>query len=280
MKKVRKFLYINLGLLLVACGIHFYKIPNHFATGGVSGISIILEHYIEHLNVGALMLIINVAFLILGLALLGWDFTRNTVYSSLTLSGMVWLLDVIFPINNPLTNDTLLELFFAIGLPGIGSAIVFNLNASTGGTDIIAKILNKYTNLDIGKALLTSDILIATAAGLVFSVRIGMYSVLGLVLKGLIIDNVIEGFNLKKQVVIVSENPEPIKKYIIENIGRGATIHTAYGAWTNEEKHIITSVMGRKQAVELRNFIRKTDKNAFITITNTSEIIGKGFMTL
>jgi len=280
MKKIRKFLYINLGLLLVACGIHFYKIPNHFATGGVSGISIILEHYIEHLNVGALMLIINVAFLILGLVLLGWDFTRNTVYSSLALSGMVWLLDVIFPLNGPLTNDTLLELFFAIGLPGIGSAIVFNLNASTGGTDIIAKILNKYTNLDIGKALLTSDILIATAAGAVFSVRIGMYSVLGLVLKGLIIDNVIEGFNLKKQVVIVSENPEPIKKYIIENIGRGATIHTAYGAWTNEEKHIITSVMGRKQAVELRNFIRKTDKNAFITITNTSEIIGKGFMTL
>lgn len=280
MKKVKDFLLINLGLLMVACGIHFYKVPNHFATGGVSGIAIIAEHYIEHLNVGALMFIINVIFLILGLILLGWDFTKKTAYSSLALSAMVWLLDIILPITEPLTTDALLELFFAISLPGIGSGIVFNLNASTGGTDIIAMILHKYTDLDIGKALLTSDILIASATGIVFSVRVGMYSVLGLALKGLIIDNVIEGFNLKKQVVIVSENPEPIKKYILEYIGRGATIHTAYGAFTNEEKHVITSVMNRKQAVELRNFIRRTDKNAFITITNTSETIGKGFMTL
>jgi uncharacterized membrane-anchored protein YitT (DUF2179 family) len=173
-----------------------------------------------------------------------------------------------------------LELIYSIGLPALGSAIVFNMNASTGGTDIIAKILNKYTSLDIGKALMGSDLIIAILSGVVFGVRIGMYSVLGLVLKGFIIDIVIEGFNLRKQVVIVSTKPEPIKEYIIKNIHRGATVHTALGAYTNEEKHVITSVMGRKQARDLRNFIRQVDKNAFITITSTSEIIGKGFRSI
>lgn len=280
MKQVKEFLLINLGLFFVAAGIHFFKVPNHFATGGVSGLAIIADYFFENLSVGVLMLLINIAFLLLGLVLLGLEFTSKTIYSSLVLSGMVWVLGVIFPLTSPLTPDTLLELVFSIGLPAVGSAIVFNMNASTGGTDIIAKILNKYTSMDIGKALMGSDFLITLLAGVVFGVRIGMYSVLGLVLKGFIIDNVIEGFNLRKQVVIVSTNPEPIKEYIIKNIHRGATIHIAHGAYTNDEKHVITSVMGRKQALDLRNFIRQADKNAFITITNTSEIIGKGFRTI
>ncbi len=280
MKKVKDFLLINLGLFLVAAGIHFFKAPNHFATGGVSGLAIIADSLIAHLSVGSLMLLINIAFLLLGLVLLGFDFTSKTAYSSLALSGMVWLLGVVIPMRTPFTPDTLLELIFSISLPAVGSAIVFNKNASTGGTDIIAKILNKYTNLDIGKALMGSDFIITVLAGVVFGIRIGMYSVLGLVMKGFIIDNVIEGFNLRKQVVIVSDSPEPIKEYIIKNIKRGATIHTAIGAFTNEEKHVITSVMNRRQALELRNFIRRVDKNAFITITNSSEIIGKGFRSI
>ena len=280
MKRMREFLLINLGLFFTACGIHFFKIPNHFATGGVSGLAIIAENFIENLSVGLLMLLINIVFLLLGLVLVGWDFTRKTLYSSIALSGMVWLLDYIYPMSGPMTTDTLLELIFSILIPAVGSALVFNMNASTGGTDIIAKILNKYTDLDIGKALMTSDFLITVLSGIVFGIQTGLYSILGLILKGFVIDTVIEGFNLKKQVVIVSEKPEPIRAYIVENIKRGATIHTAYGAWSNEEKHVITSVMSRKQALDLRHFIRKTDKNAFITITNTSEIIGKGFRSI
>lgn len=280
MKRIKEFLLINIGLLLVAAGIHFFKVPNHFATGGVSAIAIIADSFFEGLSVGPLMLIINIVFLLMGLALLGLEFTKKTVYSSLALSGMVWALDLLVPLNSPLTSDALLELFFSIGLPAVGSAIVFNLNGSTGGTDIIAKILNKYTDLDIGKALLGSDFLITVLAGFVFGIQIGMYSVFGLLMKGFLIDTVIEGFNLRKELVIVSDNPEPIKEYIIKNIKRGATIHTATGAFTNEEKHIITSVMGRKQALDLRNFIRTVDKDAFITITSTSEIIGKGFRSI
>ncbi len=280
MKRIKDFLLINLGLFFVAAGIHFFKTPNHFATGGVSGLAIIADSLIPNLSVGPLMLLINIAFLLLGLVLIGLDFTGKTAYSSLVLSAMVWGLDILFPIQAPLTPDTFMELMFAIGLPAVGSAIVFNKNASTGGTDIIAKILNKYTNMDIGKALMGSDLIITILAGVVFGIRVGMYSVLGLVMKGFIIDNVIEGFNMRKQLVIVSDNPEPIKEYIIKNIKRGATIHTAVGAFTDVEKHVITSVMSRRQALELRNFIRQVDKNAFITITNSSEIIGKGFRTI
>lgn len=280
MKRLREFLLINLGLFFTAAGIHFFKAPNHFATGGVSGISIIVANFLKGFNVGTLMLLVNIVFLLFGLIFLGWDFTKKTVYSSLILSGMVWALGYLFPLSSPLTDDKLMELVFSVGLPAVGSAIVFNMNASTGGTDIIAKILSKYTDMNIGKSLMGSDFLITLLAGVVFGIQVGMYSVLGLVMKGFIVDNVIEGFNNRKIVVIVSNNSEPIKDYIIENIRRGATVHTAYGAYSNDEKHVITSVMNRKQALDLRNFIRKVDKDAFITMTNTSETIGKGFRNI
>jgi len=280
MKKIGEFIVVNIGLLLTAIGIHFFKVPNNFATGGVSGLAIITAYFFPNASVGSIMLMINILLLIVGFFLLGRSFGSKTVYSSFALSGMVWLLDRLFPMSGPFTTDTLLELFFSIIFPAVGSAIVFNLNASTGGTDIIAKILNKYTSLDIGKALMLSDFAITVAAGAVFGVQVGMYSVLGLILKGFIVDTVIESFNIRKQVVIISEKSEQVRQYIIENVHRGATIHIAYGAFTNEEKHVITTVVNRKQAVDIRRYVRKIDPNAFITITNTSEIIGKGFRTV
>lgn len=280
MKKVGEFLLINLGLLLTAAGIHFFKVPNSFATGGVSGLAIVLLHFFPSISIGPIMLVINIILLIIGFALIGRTFGSKTFYSSVALSGMVWLLDRIIPMTRPLTNDTMLELFFAIILPAVGSAIVFNQNASTGGTDIVARILNKLTSIDIGKALLLSDFAITIAAGAVYGVRIGMYSVLGLILKGFIIDTVMEGFNLRKQVVVISNKPDQVRQYIIDNLHRGATVQIAYGAFTNEEKRVLTTVVNRRQAVALRQFIREIDKSAFITITNTSEIIGKGFRTI
>jgi uncharacterized membrane-anchored protein YitT (DUF2179 family) len=275
--KIKEFLLINLGLALVAAGIHFFKIPNHFATGGVSGMAIVIQHFSPEIAIGPLMLIINILFLITGYALIGRNFGSKTVYSSLTLSSMVWLLDKIYPINKPFTNDTMLELILAILLPAIGSAITFNQNASTGGTDIVAKVLNKLTNIDIGKALLLADFIIAILAGFVYGIRIGLYSFLGLILKAFVIDSVIEGLNLRKQLVIISEKPELIQEYILKVLHRGATIHIAYGAFSNDEKHVITTIVTRGQAFALRKYIREIDPKSFITITNTSEIIGKGF---
>ena len=276
----KEFLLINLGLILVAAGIHFFKIPNHFATGGVSGLAIVIDCLFPKISVGPLMLIINCLLLILGYFLIGWNFGSKTVYSSLALSGMVWLFEHTMPLAGPFTGDTMLELMFAILLPAIGSAICFNLNASTGGTDIVAKILNKLTAIDIGKALLLGDLMITISAGFIFGMRIGMYSLLGLVFKAFVIDSVIESLNLRKQLVIVSEKPDLIQKFIIHDLRRGATIHKGYGAFTNDEKQVITTVVTRGEAVALRKYIREVDPQSFITITNTSEIIGKGFRNI
>jgi len=277
MKKAWEFLLINVGLFLVAAGIVLFKIPNNFATGGVSGVAIIIYKFFPNAPVGLLMLVINIVLVFFGFLFLGRDFGSKTVYSSFVLSGMVWGLERLIPITAPLTGDTMLELIFSILLPAIGSAIVFNSNASTGGTDIIAKILNKYTSINIGKTLLLADFGITVMALFVFGVRTGMYSMLGLILKGFIIDLVIESLNVSKHFVIISDKSQEIKEFIVKELKRGATVHKAYGAYSNEEKEVITAIMSRRQAVRLRRFIRDHDENAFISITNTSEIIGKGF---
>lgn len=279
-EKIKEFCLINLGLALVAAGIHFFKVPNNFATGGVSGLAIIIQYFIPSISVGPTMLLINLILLIVGFFLIGPAFGSKTVYSIVVLSGMVWLLNRIYPLAHPLTDDALLELLLGIILPAVGSALIFNQNASTGGTDIVAKVLNKLTSIDIGKALLVADFVITLLAGTVFGIRIGMYSFLGLILKGFLIDMLIEGLNIRKQVVIISEKPELVKEFIIKSLHRGATIHWASGAFTHDQKQVITTIVSRSQSITLRNYVRTIDPHSFITVTNTSEIIGKGFRSV
>lgn len=279
-KRIIDFLLINLGLILVAFGISLFKIPNHFATGGVSGLAIIFSDLFPSIDVGPMMMIINIILIIIGFFFLGKDFGSKTVYSSFALSVFVWLIQKILPLTHPLTDDKMLELVFAILLPAIGSAIVFNCNASTGGTDIVAKILSKYTKLNIGKTLLITDFFIAAGAGVVFGVKTGLYSVFGLIIKAFMIDFVIEGLNVSKQMVIISSKHELILDYIVNIIQRGATIYKAEGAYTHQQEQVISTVLNRRQAIKLRSYIRSIDHSAFITISNTSETIGKGFRSI
>jgi uncharacterized membrane-anchored protein YitT (DUF2179 family) len=275
--KLKEFALINLGLLLVALGIYMFKIPNHFVTGGVSGISIILAQLFPGTSVGPYMTAVNAALVVVGFAVLGFGFGGRTVYASFALSGMVWALDSLHHIAIPLTNDPLLELVFAILLPAVGSAIVFNQNASTGGTDILAKILNNKTHINTGQALLISDFVIAASAIFVFGIKTGMYSILGLILKAFIIDLVIESLNIHKKLEIITREPEAVKRYILDDLHRGATIYPAHGAWSGAEWQVIHTVVDRRQAFLIRAFVKQTDPKAFITITTTAEIIGKGF---
>ena len=278
----KDFLLINLGLFLVAAGVHFFKAPNHFAIGGTTGLSIILSAFFPQLNVGTFMLIINALLIVVGFIFLGKNFT---IYSSLALSGFIWLLELLVPVTRPLTDDRFLELCFAVILPALGSGIVFNLGASTGGTDIAAMILSKHTSLEIGKALLASDFIITLAAGLVYNagtglsydIAIALYCILGLITKALLLDNVIESINVRKLVTIVSKESKAIEAFIINQLHRGATISQACGAYTGECKEVITTVLGRRQTVALRDYIRTIDREAFITIVNSSETVGKGF---
>lgn len=274
------FLNLNLGLFLSAVGIHFFKSPNHFAFGGTSGLSIVLASLFPSLQVGDFMLLLNAALVLLGLVFLGVKTMGATIYSSFALSAFVSLCERLYPMSAPFTDDTLLELCFGVLLPAAGSAIVFNLGASTGGTDIIAMILSKYTSLKIGNALLVSDIAIVNMAGPIFGMRTFLYCLVGLFSKSFVVDSLIERINLRKQVTIITENPEPIKTYILTELHRGATAQIAHGAYTNGEITVLFTVLSRRQAVQLRNFLHSADPHAFLTIVNSSEVIGNGFSSL
>ena len=179
--------------------------------------------------------------------------------------------------SGPLTDQPMLELCFAIALPALGSAILFNIGASSGGTDIVAMIVKKYSSFDIGRALLLSDALITAAGFLVFDIETGLYSVLGLAIRSFMVDTFIESFNLSKYFNVVCDHPEPICDFIVHTLGRSASVFEAKGAYSGKEKHIILTALNRVQAVRLRNYIKATEPTAFILISNTSEIIGKGF---
>lgn len=277
--KLLYFLLLNFGLAVLAAGVHFFKAPNNFAFGGTSGISILISS-LTTFNVGTAMLIVNALLVVVGLIFLGPKRMGVTIYSSMALSVFVDLFERIWPMDAPFTNDTFLELCYAVILPALGSAVVFNIGASSGGTDIVAMILSDKTSIEIGKALLLSDFLIALAAGGLYGVRTGLYCILGLLAKAFVVDGVIENINIRKKITIVSSKPDEILDFIMHDLNRGATVYTAHGAFSGKDEQVITTVLGRRQAVLLRNHIRRVDPRSFITIVNSSETIGKGFRSI
>lgn len=278
--KMSFFITLNLGLLFTALGIAIFKTPNHFAFGGTSGISIILASLFPQWNVGTFMWVVNIILIILGFIFLGYKSMGWTIYSSLALSFFVSFIETIYPLSQPLTNDVLLELLFSVILPAVGSALVFNLGASTGGTDIVAMILHKYSSLEIGKALMCSDAFIVGGAFILYGPQTGLYCILGLIFKCTIVDMAIESLNLRKVCTIISDYPNEIESFIIHKLHRSATKQLAYGSYSQEHKTVLMSVLTRSEANALRNYVKTVDTHAFITIVNSSEIIGKGFRSI
>lgn len=278
--EIKNFLLITLGTVLTAVGIYFFKFPNNFSTGGVSGISILLGKLVPFLSPAVSMWVINLILLLIGFLFFGRGFGLMTAYCSMLYSFLTWLFEVIYPMTAPFTDQPFLELCFAMMLPAVGSAILFNCNASTGGTDIVAMILKKYTSLDIGKALLVSDALIAFSACFVFDIRTGLFSLFGLIIKAFVVDSVIESINLCKYFSIVTSCPDAICDYIIREMNRSSTVIDAIGAYSHEDRKVILVACRRSEAVRLRQYIKTVDPKAFMFITNTSEIIGKGFRTV
>ena len=279
---LREFLLMTLGTVLVAVGVYFFKFPNKFSMGGVSGLAIILEPLtigvLPWLTASAYNGIINTLFLFLGFAMLNKGCGLKTVYCSFLYSGVVQVFQWVCPLSQPLTDEKVLELFFAVIFPALGSAILFNVDASSGGTDIVAMILKKYTGLDVGRALLLSDVLIAAATFFIFDVETGLFSILGLVLKSVLVDSVIESLNRRKNFFIITSRPSLTVEYITHTLKRGATMWQGEGAYTHEEHWVILTALSRSQAVSLRRFLKDKDPSAFFIIANSSEIFGKGFL--
>ena len=279
-KYVKEYLLLTLSTALLSVGVYFFKFPNHFTTGGVSGISILLGEVLTFATPATMNMIINYALLLVGLIVLGKGFTLRTVYCSVLYALIIWVLEKVYPMSKPFTDQPLLELFFAILLPAIGSAIMFNMDASSGGTDVVAMIVKKYTSMNIGTALMVSDAVIALCSVFVFGIKTCLFSVLGLMMKAFLIDSVIESINLCKFFTIVTTKPHEVCEYIIKTMNHSATVVDGEGAYTGQARKLVLVACRRTEAVLLRRAVRAMDEHAFMFMSNTSEIIGKGFRSV
>lgn len=279
--KLTEFLMLTVGAALVAVGVYFFKFPNNFSMGGCSGIAVLLSRLIPAHVVTPTVLnnILNLIFLVLGFLALGKEFGLKTVYCTLLYTGLTQCFEWLFPLSGPLTSQKMLELFFAVILPALGAAILFNIGASSGGTDILAMVIKKFTGLNAGNAMLLSDVLIAASALLIFDAETGLFSLLGLCLKSVLVDSAIESINRRKSFTVVTHDPDSVCRFINNTLGRGATVWKGMGAYTHQDQYIVLTALSRHQAILLRNHLRQTDPHAFILVTNSSEIFGKGFLT-
>ncbi|MCF6459973.1 YitT family protein [Clostridium sp. Cult3] len=279
-RKIKEYLLITVGMIMVAIGLYFFLMPGKLAIGGANGLAMVINHWVPFISVGTLMIIINIVLFIIAFLVIGTNFGVKTIYASLGTSVMVSLFEKAVPIYEPIVGDIILQLISGVFISAIGMGIVFNQNASTGGTDIIAKILNMFFGIGLGKAVMFSDIVITIGAGFAFGPELGMYALLGIIINSVVIDSTIEGMNLSKAVSIVSEHSEGIKDYIIYELERGATIYEAKGAYTDHKKDVIVTVVDRKDFIKLKNHIKSIDKNAFVTVSNIYEVLGDGFMDI
>ncbi len=277
-RTVYEYILITLGTALMTVGVYFFKLPNGFATGGVSGIGTLLGGTL--LTAGQWILVINILLLIVGALVLGRETGVRTVYCSLLFSGMTALLEWIVPMASPLTEEMFLELILAMLFTSAGSAVIFYAHASSGGTDIVALILKKYTQVDVGKALLCTDFLIAFSTFFVFDIRIGLFSMLGLFIKAFLVDSIIDSIHSCKYFVVITERYEEINDFVIRELHHDTTVTDAFGGYTGNAKKMIHTVCKRMEAIRLRAQIREMDPHAFVIITTTSEIVGKGFRSV
>jgi len=274
---LKDYLIIYLGVLTVAIGTSVFLIPSNLAVGGITGLAIIVNHMLPQIPIGLFLIGMNIILLALGFWLIGSKFGLKTIFASLALSSTIWLIEAAFPLQQPVVDNIFLNLFYGILTIGIGLAIIFYHNASTGGTDILAKIINKYQQIEIGKSLLVADFLVTISAGITFGAELGLYALLGVIMNSFIIDYIIAGFNLKIKLTIITSNPEKIRDYINNNIQRGATIYRAEGAFTGEDKDVLITAMNRREFLALKSYIASVDEDAFVMVSKVKEVFGEGF---
>lgn len=273
---IKEYGIITIGIILVAISVEYFFAPNNLAAGGVTGAAIVLNALVPKISVGASTFIMNGLLFIVAFMFIDGNFGVKTVYTSLGLSIIIWGIEKFL---NPvaITKDLIIATIFGTLISAIGMAFVFNENASTGGTDILAKMLNKFFHLDIGKSLLIVDFIITFVSALVFGIDIGLYAILSVILLGVLVDKFIEGFKSCKNILIISKKNDEISKYIINVLGRGCTFFNATGGYTRKESNILYAVLSRNEFIKLKTAIKEIDSKAFITVGEVHEVLGEGF---
>lgn len=273
--KIRSFVIdfvgINVGAFIAAAAIFFFMIPSHVAVGSGSALAMVLSNFIP-LPISVLMLIINGVLLITGFILIGPEFGAKTVYTAIMVPVFTGALEIAFPNFVSLTNDPLLDVMCYILVVGFGMAILFSRNASSGGLDIVAKIMNKYLRMELGKASAAAGIAVALTSAFVYDTKTVVLSVLGTYFGGMVLDHFIFGLGLKKKVCIISPKLDEFRKFIIEDLHSGATIYESYGAYDNISRREIVTIVDKSEFRKLMDYIKKTDPKAFVTVYAVNEM--------
>ena len=280
--RFKDWMYMNAGIVLIACATYFFLVPNSFVTGGMTGLATILGK-LTPLTTSTWLMFLNVCMLIVGFIFLGKKTGIWTVYCSLGYTSIMLLFERIFPMADgvTLTDESFMELCVGILIYAVGTAIIFYAGASSGGMDIMALIIQKYAKIDVGKAVLYVNTLIACGSIFVFGgVERSILSLIGLFANSFVIDSVIDNFHSCKYFVVITDKTELVSEYIMNNLHHGVTVSEAIGAYTQTKKGMIHTVCRRYEAIKLRAAIKKIDENAFIVVTTSSEIIGKGFRSV
>lgn len=270
-RNIADFLVITGGTGIVAIAVYFFMLPSHVSVGSAAALAMVLSNFIP-LPVSVITFLMNVVLLILGFMLIGPEFGVKTVYSTLLLPVMLGILEIILPNFQSLTADPLLDVICYILVVGIGLAILFSRNAASGGLDIVAKIMNKFLRMDLGRAMSLSGIVVALSSALVYDKKIVVLSVLGTYFGGMVVDNFIFGINIKRRVCILSQKHDEILHFILHDLHSGATIYNSIGAFNHTERQEIVTIVDKQEYRQLMDFIRKTDPAAFVTVIAVNEI--------
>ena len=269
---IKEFMMITLATVITAAGVFFFLMPSNLAVGSISGLAIIVGNFIP-LPISAITMIFNVGLLIVGFALIGKEFGGKTVYTSILLPIVIGFFEKIFPNNVSMTADPFLDMLGYLFVTGVGLAMLFNRNASSGGLDIVAKLMNKFLHMDLGTAMAIPGMIVALSSALVYDKKIVFLSVLGTYLHGIVIDHFIFGFDMKKRVCIVSEKEEEIRAFILNELHSGATIYEAYGAYNLQPRKEIITIVDKNEYVKLMTYIEKVDSEAFVTVYTVHRVI-------
>ncbi len=268
---IKETLILTAAMAIVAGAVYFFLLPSHASVSSISGLGIILSNFVP-LPLSAITMILNVLLLIIGFFTCGKEFGAKTVYTSIILPLFLALFEKIFPNIGSLTDSQELDVLCYILVVSIGLSILFNRNASSGGLDIVAKIMNKYLHMDLGKAMSLSGMCVALSAALVYDKKTVVLSILGTYFNGIILDHFIFNHNVKRRVCIITKKEEELRQFIINDLHSGATIYESIGAYNMEKRNEIITIVDKSEYQKLMNYINREDPHAFITVYTVSDI--------
>ena len=270
-RNIREFISITVGTIITACAVFFFMMPSHVTVGSAAGLAIVLSEFLP-LSVSAITMVMNVGLLIIGFLLIGPEFGAKTVYCAVLLPAVIGVLEWIFPNFQSLTGDPLIDVICYILLVGVGLSILFTENASSGGLDIVAKLMNKFLGMDLGKAMSSAGILVALSSALCYDKKTVVLSVLGTYFGGIVLDHFIFGIDIKRKVCILSPKYEEITRFILHELHSGASHYDLYGAFDGSVRREIVTIVDKQEYRKLMDYVHKADPKAFVTVYSVNEI--------